>query len=412
MKGYFVVDCNSFYCSCERLFRPDLSTRPVIVLSSNDGCVVSRTTEAKALGIGMGAPYFEIRPLCEAHRVAVFSSNFELYTDMSHRIMTALAEYAELMEVYSIDEAFLHFEQMPSLAWATEMWSRIKREIGIPVSIGAGSTKTLSKLASKLAKKQGVYFWTTDDSQRFHTMPCDEVWGISKGLGKRLSQNRIITVEDFLSVPVGAIRGLLGVVGARIWHELQGQPCMELVPEAPIRKSLCSSRTFKSQTDSIEDLEAAIAEHSHRIGETLREEGHYAGVVTVILNTDRFRPEMPQHNPMGSVRLFEPTMTTQGILAAALTLLHELRTPEIAYRKAGVVVGEISDGRQIALWPEDTQRRQKSEAVCRAMDNANSLYGRHVVTLGLGPKEKVWLPGARQKSPRYVSSWDELPSVR
>jgi DNA polymerase V len=412
MNGFLLIDCNSFYCSCERLFRPDLAGRPVIVLSSNDGCVVSRTPEAKALGIAMGVPYFQIRTLCQVHGVAAFSSNYELYGEMSRRVVMAMSEHAEQIEVYSIDECFLYFDQIPPVTWAVSLRDRIRREIGIPVSVGAGRTKTLSKLAGDLAKKIGVYYWDSSDSNKFSTMSCEDIWGISKGLSKRLREHRIHTVADFLEAPVSFVRDIIGVVGARIWHELQGEACLELVPRAPVRKSLCSSRTFKTQTDKVEDLEAAISEHCHRVSETLRQEGNYAGTVAVFLNTDRFRPEVIPHHPIASVRLSSPSHATQSILAAAMHVLHKVRRVEVSYRKAGVIVGEISDGRQGTLWPEDATKRQKQEAVCRAMDLANLSSGGRKVTIGLVPRKKVWLPGAQNKSPRYLADWNSLPKTR
>lgn len=411
MCGVLLIDCNSFYCSCERLFRPDLAQRPVVVLSNNDGCVVSRSTEAKALGIPMGAPYFEIRGLCEMAKVAVFSSNYELYGEMSRRVLACLATFAEELEIYSIDEAFLSCTQIPSRQWLMGLRATVAREIGIPVSIGAAPTKTLAKMAGALAKTQGVYLWEKNDELRWQQMPCTEIWGINDGLARRLRIEGIKTVEDFIDAPVSWIQSLTGVVGARIWWELHGKPCAAVQPVAATRKSLCSSRTFQTELSDLRDLECAVIEHVHRVGQNLRSEKIYAGCLSVFLVTDRFRTEIEQHHATGGRTLPEPTQDTPPLLTAALSVLRDIRQPRIAYRKAGVIVADISDGTQRSLWAEDGVKTAKLAAVSQAMDGLNRRLGRDAVQFGWSARPPRWRPAAQKKSPRFLGSWAELPRV-
>jgi DNA polymerase V len=386
---YALVDCNSFYCSCERVFKPDLRTRPVLVLSNNDGCVIARTNEVKALGIPMGAPAHSIKQLVAQHNIAVFSSNYALYGDMSARVMSVLGQFTPEMEVYSIDEAFLNLEGFEHLDLAEYGKTIIKtttQSTGIPVSIGIAKTKTLAKLANKLAKKipenKGVCVLDTEGviETALKIFPIEDVWGIGRQHAKRLLQMNIKTAHDFIQLPRVWVQSNMTVVGVRMWEELRGQPCYDLELTPPTKKNICTSRSFGQLLDNISDIEEAVATHAANCGEKLRRQKSCATILTVFIATNPFRPTTPQYANSISINLEHPTNDSAELISAAKRGLKQIFRKGYWYKKAGIIVSELT--------PENTTQTnlfrhietdEKHQKLMHVLDGLNGALGRNTV---------------------------------
>ncbi|MFZ4696351.1 MAG: Y-family DNA polymerase, partial [Verrucomicrobiia bacterium] len=345
---FALVDCNNFYCSCERVFDPSLRGRPLVVLSNNDACIISRSEEAKGLGIRMGTPFFKARDLIRRHRVAVRSSNYALYGDMSQRVMNTLSEFAPAMEVYSIDEAFLLLDEKRA---DEEYGAKVRRTVlkwtGIPVSVGIGATKTLAKAANKLSKKDPARHGVLDLAHHpdpdalLATLPCGDVWGIGRRYAKFLIEKGITTALDLKRASRRMIRGRMGVCGERTLQELNGIPCfgLEEFPEA--NQTMCCARSFSKPITELAALEEAVAEFASRVGEKLRAQRSVAKRLCVLVmhNADPKR-----HSPFhahAEMALHPPTADTPALIAAAHRLLRALYKPGTLYKKAGVVLTDL-----------------------------------------------------------------------
>ena len=289
---YALADCNNFFASCERVFRPDLQGKPVIVLSSNDGCAIARSNEAKALGIKMGAPFFKIKSLVEKHGVAVFSGNMALYGDMSQRVRWVLEEYAPAVEVYSIDEAFLDLRGMADIdfdAYAKEISARCWKMTSIPVSVGIAPTKTLAKIASKLCKQYpklrgGCYMHRPQDIEKvLRKYPIEDVWGIGRKSAAKLQTMYIKTAYEFTLLPENAVRKMMGITGVRTWKELRGIPCIEFEEGFEAKQSICVSRSFSSEIYDMKELQEQIANFASTVAEKLRKQHSVTGEIAVFL---------------------------------------------------------------------------------------------------------------------------------
>ncbi len=418
---FALADCNNFFVSCERVFRPDLEGHPVIVLSSNDGCAIARSNEAKALGIKMGDPLFKIRPLIERHNVAVFSGNMALYGDMSHRVRLVLEEFAPSVEVYSIDEAFLDLRGMEHLdldSYAKEISRRCKQLTAIPVSVGIAPTKTLAKVASKLCKQYpklrgGCYMHRPQDIEKvLSRLPIDEVWGIGRKSARKLRERHVYTALDFTHLEEPIVRSLLGVVGARTWRELRGEPCIEFEQtlEIDTKQSICVSRSFASEISDCRLLVEQVCNFAGLLTEKLRKQSSLCRQMVVFAHTNRFHEGSPQS--YGSVHVTFPTPTNdhRAIVAAAARATTELHNSKYGYKKAGVVATEMipSSGVVGSLFcdPASEERERRLSA---AIDTINASYGRG--TLKMATQSDKVCNLSENRSPCYTTSWSDLPTV-
>lgn len=414
-----LVDCNNFYVSCERVFRPDLKTTPIVVLSNNDGCAVSRSNEAKALGIRMGQPWFECRELAQEHGVLALSSNYALYADMSNRVMSILSEYSPLHEVYSIDESFVDLTGMPNLRDLTyAMRERVIAWTGIPVCVGVGPTKTLAKLANHIAKKhpKSKGFFNFNDltlaqqNRLLDKIDVSEVWGVGRRLSARLADYGVHTVQDFRRAHTATLRKAFGVVIEKIQCELRGVACIELQEVVPDKKQIVSSRSFGQTVRDIAVLKDAMSTFVANACAKLRAQGSHASLIQVSLHTDRFRKDLPQYNPSFTLPLPQPTNDTLVINRWADYLVARLFRPEYAYKKAGIMLAEITPiGQYQTDWLEPTQ--STDTRLMDALDGLNKKFGRGTVKVSTQGAYKQWQMKQERKSPSYTTNWHSVPLV-
>ncbi len=422
-RSIAIVDCNNFYASCERVFNPKLEGKPIVVLSNNDGCIVARSNEAKALGIPMGAPLHEWRQVINKHRVAVFSSNYALYGDMSRRVMRLLSRYSPSQEIYSIDESFLDLTGIPA---PTELSRRLRADIrkrtGIPVAVGIAPTKTLAKLANHCAKKLqpwqpiGVCNYNElsegEISRLFATLPVGEVWGIGYRLTAKLEDLGIRTVEELRTAPARRLREQFGVVVERTQAELNGESCIEIETAAANKQQIVSSRSFAGLVTELADLEASIATHVSRAAEKLRSQRSIAGGLTLFIRTNPHREQDTQLSRSLLVSLNPPTDDTRKMQQVALAGLRAIYRMGYNYKKAGVMLSDLAslDTRQIDLFQtEDAGRREMLSPV---LDTINQKYGRHTIRSAAELMGNNWRMRQDKRSPCYTTSWPELPLVQ
>ena len=379
---YALVDCNNFFVSCERVFQPQLEGRAVVVLSNNDGCVVARSNESKAMGIKMGTPFFKVKHFVESGALEVRSSNYALYGDLSARVMSILAETVPHIEIYSIDEAFLHLdgisrEAVPGLC--RDLVARIRRWVGIPVSIGVAPTKTLAKIASHFAKNYPGYkgvCMMDSDAKRLKALeltPIEDVWGVGRRLAPRMHASGIRTALDYVTRPESWVRSNFNIPGVRTWEELQGRACVEEDREER-RKSICTSRSFADMISDEDELCLRVSDFAASCAHKLREEGSAACEVTTFLYTNRFREDMRQYFPSATVRLAVAANSTHEIVGAALRAFRMIYRPEYMYKKAGVIVNAIvpADAVQSSLFDNDEELRDRQERLSKVMDAVNA----------------------------------------
>ena len=421
MPLFALVDCNNFYASCERLFRPELKGRPVVVLSNNDGCVIARSSEAKELGIPMGAPAFQWEREFRKSGVAVFSGNFPLYGDLSARIMTTLEDMAPSVEVYSIDEAFLDLTGVADPeALCRAIRERVLRWVGIPVSIGIARTKTLAKLANRVAKKQpqhgGVFNLERSQGTEalLSTTDVGDVWGIGPRHTKRLWSRGVRTALDFTRLPRAWVRREMSVVGLCTQLELSGVSCLALTRAPAPHKSLLCSRTFGRLVTEHRHLREAVSTYAVRVAEKLRREGAEAGSVQVFIATPRHRENLAQHSGQATVALPAATAHTPSIIEAALRALEQCFRSGYEYQKAGVMLLGLTpaSGRQVSLLDLAPEERQRQRGLMSALDAVNRRFGRGTLRYAITTApDRPWHMRQTRRSPRYTTSWDELPTV-
>ena len=421
-RGIFaLVDCNNFYVSCERVFQPELEGRPVVVLSNNDGCVVARSDEVKGLGVPMGAPAFKWRALFQRHGVVEFSSNYALYSDMSDRVMGLLASCAPEMEIYSHDEAFLFFPGKWSChleQYARRIRREVERRTGIPVSIGLARTKSLAKLANRLAKKESRFGGVLDLQGRSDRegllggVKVDNVWGIGPRYSALLEKHGIRTALDFARAEEHWVRKRLTVAGLHLLLELRGVPCFGLEDEPPPAKSMVRSRSFGRPVTSLEELREALTAHVQRAGEKLRQSGQVAGCVQVFLETNRHKP-VPQHTPCQSRVLAFATNHTPDLLGPALELLGRIYGQGYAYTKTGILLTALEQekGRRLSLMDPDAGTKLLKKGLMGAMDRINSRYGRDTVRFASSGMERNWEMRRGKMSREFTTRWRDLPLV-
>ncbi|EOG1393640.1 translesion error-prone DNA polymerase V subunit UmuC [Vibrio cholerae] len=423
MPVFALVDCNNFYASCEKLFRPDLKDTPVVVLSNNDGCVVARSREAKLLGIKMGVPVFQIKSEMQRHGILAFSSNYALYADLSSRVMRTLEEMAPRVEVYSIDEAFLDLTGIESaisiVEFGQQVRERIGHWIGITVCVGIAPTKTLAKLANHAAKKypatQGVVDLTNPDRQRrlLALVPVDDVWGVGRRLSKRLNALGITTALDLANASPRAIRDQFSVVLERTVRELNGESCIELEEIPPTKKQIVCSRSFGVKVTHYELLREAVCEYATRATEKLRKEQQQAKVLTVFIRTSPFKDNEPQYSNSASGELLIPSCDTRDFIELANRLLKRIWKDGFRYAKAGVMLSDFYDPGmfQPGLF-DDVSTRSNSQQLMSVLDTINQSGAGKVFFAGQGTKKDWSMMKREHLSPAYTTRWDQLPRVK
>ena len=437
---YGLVDCNNFYVSCERVFNPSLRGKPVVVLSNNDGCIIARSNEAKALGIPMGAPLHLYKTLIKQNNIFTYSSNYTLYGDMSSRVMSVLNYFIPNIEIYSIDEAFLNLKNFNIQSLQDEMFKireRIYQWTGIPVSIGIGPTKTLAKLANKIAKKNssnGVYILTvsTQLTHILSNMKLEDIWGVSKGWGNRLRSIGINNPRQLQQANPRQIRTLISVVGERIIYELRGQPCLAL-EEVNNKKSITVSRSFGNMINDKDSLKKALANYAARAAEKLRYQDSVCGGIYVFINTNRFRERDLQYSNSATINFDELTDSTTIIIEKSFKLLENLYRPKYNYKKIGVTLlglKQKDDGSsdnyiiQGSLFIHNADQQIHMSRSCDRMkliDNINTKMGKMTIFHGsqgviknsrnIKSEPDKWRMRSCYKSPFYTTNWDDILKV-
>ena len=390
---YGIIDCDNCYVSCERVFRPDLKDKPVVVLSNNDGCVVARSNEAKKMGIKAGTPYFQLAEQFPNQKIVVFSSNYELYGELTSRVVSIIRKEAPTYFRYSIDECFVYLDGMEKIdlkAWGEELHKKIKRNVGMPVSIGLAPNKTLAKMASHFAKKYQGYrhcCMIDSDEKRIKALklyPIDEVWGIGRRYAARLEALGVKTAYDFAEHNQTWVKATFNnIVIERTWRELNGEDC---VPneEMAKKKSICTSRSFNGMITDLDGLRTHVSNYAARCAEKLRQQGTVASIVGVFLNTNAFREDLPQYWNFQEMRLVTPSSSTITIVKAANEVLQKLYRQGYHYKKAGVIVMGIGPNSPIQqdLFDINAEQFEKMKRLDAVIDRINKVNGTETIVLG------------------------------
>lgn len=424
MKYFALADCNNFYASCERAFDPSLSGKAVVVLSNNDGCIIARSAEAKALNIGMGRPYWEIAPILKKHGVKVFSSNYPLYGDMSERVMNILSQHSADMEVYSIDEAFLKlhpFDDSPQKLMEEQI--RLRAEVlqstGLPISIGIAPTKTLAKLANHIAKiksKSGVYLLEAG-APILKKIAVGKVWGVAKGYQRKLSKIGVVSAADLATVNLQWMRKQFGVVGVRLVKELQGFPCYDLDPPITQRQNIMVSRSFRKDIYDKAELIESISTYATRLGEKLRHYDQAAGQLTVFLMANPFRNVRKDGRKYFARTMELPLATnhTSQLIVHATQMVERLYDKDTNYKKAGIIAGRLCPNDQIQgnLFVS-SGNHDKLQSLMKAMDTVNKKMGKntlHYASCGF-QKKQTWSRKEQWSSPKFTTKWEDILCIK
>lgn len=408
-----LLDCNNFFVSCERLFRPDLVGKSVIVLSSNDGCVVARSQEVKDIGIPMGVPYFKIKDIIETNNIQVFSGNPTLYRDISKRVFKAMKEVLDDIEQYSVDEAFFVIKNKKPEAIARKVKDKVEQMVGVPVSIGVARSKTLAKLASKEAKKtNGVFFMNaTEWERRQSSTLLSQVWGIGGQMSKRLRAHGLETVQDLLLADTSNIQQLFGIVGVRLKNELSGVKTKSEKKGENSQKSLMSSRTLKEATEDIEVLRASLAHHINHVAEELRGLNLKARHLKVYISPSRFG-DFALQNAVAEVSFDTPTNVTSTMLQAGNKLLDTMFKAGVPYKKLGVLTSDLASLNLTQLGMFETIGPSKIDELQASIDVINKTAGTGKIQVGTITHRDDWKPRSEQRSPAYTTKWTDLATVK
>lgn len=416
---FALVDCNNFYASCERVFRPDLNGKPVVVLSNNDGCVIARSNEAKEIGIPMGAPAFEYEALFKKHQVHVFSANFVLYGDMSKRVVNILRDYTPELEIYSVDEAFLKlsgFEYYNLQEYAHNIKTKVKQYTGIPVCVGVAQTKALSKLANLIAKKytektNGVYIIDNDDKRikALKWLKIGDVWGVGKQLSKKLLNIGVKTAYDFTQLDDGWIKKNMAVVGLRLQHDLQGIPTIAL-KETQQKKSITTTRTFETNYTEFNQINERVVTFAVLCAEKLRKQNLCCNAIDVFVLTNRHRKDLTQYNKSISIKLPYASSSNIEIARFATEALKLIFKPGYQYKKAGVVIHDFSpaNNAQVNLF---NNANPKHIPLMKVIDKVNLVYGTQKIRLGSQDQKRLWKMKQEKLSPQYTTKLSDIITI-
>ena len=418
---FALVDCNNFYASCERVFAPHLNNKPVVVLSNNDGCIVARSNEVKALGVKMGAPYFQYRSIIEHHNVRVFSSNYTLYGDMSRRVMSILAYFSPEVEVYSIDEAFLNlagFNTDTITAYGKKIRATVKQWTGIPVSIGIAHTKTLAKIGAGIAKrsaKAGGVVALLHPRYRERALAMTsvaEVWGIGRRLAPRMMEQGIQTALQLSKVSEQWIRKRMGINGVRVVQELRGISCFPMQMTHPPKKSITCSRSFGRPVTTLTEMQEAVAAYVSRAAEELREEKAVVKQLLVFMMTNRFKDNTPQYHPHVTVSLPVATSNTGELIHYALQAVKKIFKTGYKYKKAGVIFTELIPESQNQMDMFDRTNRPRLGKLMAVVDRINTRFGSRSLQFAAQGITQPWHMKCDMRSPCYTTDWNQLLTVR
>src|SRR5450432_151728 len=418
---YALVDCNNFYCSCEKVFRPGLEGRPVIVLSNNDGCAISRSEEAKNIGIAMAAPAFMMRTLIDKYKVAVFSSNYTLYGDMSNRIMGTLAFFVQDIEMYSIDEAFLDLKEMVHadlLQLGFEIRSTIRRNIGIPVSIGIAPTKTLAKMANRYAKKnfqQAAVFWAANESlteEMLAATPVDEIWGIGNQYALFLSRSGFKTASHLVHAPEDWIRKHLSVTGVRLLYELRGTPSVAWVDTKPVRKNICTSRSFGSRIADKNQMAEAMANYAAACASKLRDDKTCCRRVQVFIENNPHKTEESQYRRSVVISLERASNHSGEIIKAALQGLDLIYKSGFLYMKCGVTAMDLVTESSVQASFFDAADRKKNRRLMETIDKINRSLGKEILRSAVQGFDRDYRLKAEYLSPCYTTRMSDILKIK
>ncbi|MGM0985313.1 MAG: Y-family DNA polymerase [Pseudomonadota bacterium] len=421
-----LIDCNNFYVSCERVFQPRLEGFPVGVLSNNDGCVIARSNELKALGVAMGTPAFELRPLLQRGQVRLLSSNYELYGDMSARVQSVLEEFSAGVEPYSIDEMFVRFDGFAHdqlMTHCRDLHRKVRQFTGIPVSVGVAPSRTLAKLANRAAKKipayQGVCVLPPGNPETTGLLQRTElgdVWGVGRRLVERMALMGMHSAWDLSQAEPKAIRRRFSVTLERTALELRGIPCIEMNDTDAPRQRIMTSRSFGKLTADRGEIHEALRQYGQRSAEKLRAQDSLARAVYVFLKTNRHRPDLPQYSPSVVVELAKPTDDSREILHAVAQAFAAIYRPNYRFMKAGVMLIDLIDANRQQMSLLDTAQseadRERSERLMSAVDALNQRMGRGTVKLGMPTPNAAWHLRCANRTPRWTTRWPELPSAK
>ena len=418
---FALADCNNFYASCERVFQPQLENKPIVVLSNNDGCVVARSQEVKDLGIKMGVPLFQIKEQVKLHHIRVFSSNYTLYGDISNRVMSTINQFAPNYEVYSIDEIFIDlkgFEKHYNLIdYCKEIRYVVKRNTRIPISIGIAPTKTLAKVANKLVKKKfkadGVCYLKTqeDVKELLKDFDVGDIWGVGRQYEKLLKKHGIDTALKLMNANDSWIKKNLSVVGLRLVNELRGMPCIELDEVPADKKNICVSRSFGHMIADVKILEESLSTHANTASEKLRKQGSNASSISVFLQTNRFRSDLPQYFNTKQIELPFATNDSANIIKAALNGLHLMFRSGYLYKKCGIYLNELTPANEVQLnlfVEEDSEKKKKLN---KAVDILNTKWGRGALKYAVQGTEKKWKLKNECLSKSFTTKLAEVPMI-
>lgn len=416
---YALVDCNNFYASCERVFRPNLRNKPIVVLSNNDGCVIARSNEAKALGIPMGAPAFKFKSVFEQQHIHVFSSNYALYGDMSHRVMSLLSTFSPDIEIYSIDEAFLQFkgfELFQLQSYAEGIKRTVDKGTGIPISIGIAPTKALSKVANRIAKKfpkqtGGAYIIDSEEKRikALKWLAIEDVWGIGRKHSKRLQAYNIKTAFDFINLHDDWVRKQLSVVGLRLKHELEGKPTLRL-DTIQTKKVIATTRTFEGMLSDFESIKERVSTFAISCAEKLRKQGSCCNVLMVFVHSNWHRKDLSQYGKNIVVKTAYPTNSSIDLVRYAVLGLAQIYKEGYHFKKAGVVVMGIcpETTKQLTLFSNENPKHQP---LMQTIDRLNQSIGQQKVKFGSQDLGRTWKMKQEQLSPRYTTKLSEIIEI-
>ncbi len=418
---FALVDCNNFYASCERVFQPQFNNAPVAILSNNDGCFISRSDEAKELGLPMGAPAFKYRKFCEDHRIKVFSSNYPLYGDMSTRVMNILGTFTPEIEIYSVDEAFLKFDGFKDYdfdAYGKDIQQKVQRCTGIPISIGIAPTKALAKVANKIAKKiksrtGGVYVIESEEKRikALKWTKIESVWGIGRGNLKRLRARHIQTAYDFTQLPDEWVRRQMAIIGLKLKKDLEGVPTLDLDDDTRDKKAIATTRSFEYTYSDIEDIKERISTFASSCAEKLRNQGSSCNYLVVLLRSDRHKKDEPQDSSSLVVTLPYATDSSLTISNYAVKAAISIFRPGIKYKRAGVIVSGLvpTNERQLDLFLSENPKHHK---IMEVMDGINNKYGGYKMKIANQDLERTWKMRQNHLSLRYTTNINEIITVK